>query len=211
LKPKIPGPYSKDAEYRLYKQRLADKRRLALREGVKGLHERKVTTETKHLANIQKSSAARRELTMAPPRAVDVLTETSISEGIRLFLADALPSTPRSVIVQARKKGFEKRMVRQDAVRRSRVHDLYTNAREFIVSEEQLDEAIEKAFGTDDKPIRWNMYGVVAPDATGLSPWDGPIPEGVGDKLRKLKSGEGVGLAKERARQVAEALTGGKM
>ncbi|KAF1958977.1 hypothetical protein CC80DRAFT_490735 [Byssothecium circinans] len=210
-KVKVPGPYSKDADYRLYKQRLADARRKAFREGVQELHERKVTTEAEHLEKVQKASAEKRALAMAPPRDVDVLTQTSISKNIRLFLTDQLPRTPRSVIVQNRRKGFARRLARQNTVRRSRLHDLYTNAREFIVNEEQLDEAIEKAFGTNENPVRWNNQGVVGPNATGLSPWDGPIPEGVGDKLQKLKGGEGVGLAKERAKKVAEALTGGKM
>jgi hypothetical protein len=45
----------------------------------------------------------------------------------------------------------------------------------------------------------------------GLSPWNGPMPEGVGDLLHKLRGGEGVGLAKERVKKLAEELTGGKM
>ncbi|KAF2643522.1 hypothetical protein P280DRAFT_467541 [Massarina eburnea CBS 473.64] len=210
-KVKVPGPYSKDGDYRLYKQRLADARRKAFREGVQELHERKVTIEEQHLEKVQKAGAEKRALAMAPPREVDVLTQTSIDQNIRLFLENKLPRTPRRVIVQARRKGFARRMASQDAVRRSHLHDLYTNAREFIVSEAQLDEAIEKAFGTVEKPVRWNNQGSIHPSATGMSPWDGPLPDGISDKMRKLKGGEGVGLAKERVRQVAEVLTGGKI
>ncbi|KAJ4286685.1 hypothetical protein N0V90_012937 [Kalmusia sp. IMI 367209] len=206
-----PGPYSKDAEYRLYKQRLADARKKAFREGVKELHERKVTTEAALTAQIKKSNANRRALAMAPPRTVDVLTQTSISKGIRDFLDDKLPRTPRVVVAATRRKAYEKRLAKQDAVRRSRLHDLYTNAREFIVNEEQLDQAIEKAFGTDEKPVRWDNRGEITPIASGVSPWEGGVPEGVGDRLQKLKGGEGVGLAKERVKKVAEELTGGKM
>ncbi|KAF9735661.1 hypothetical protein PMIN02_009387 [Paraphaeosphaeria minitans] len=206
-----PGPWSKDAEYRLYKQRLADARKKAFREGVKELHERKLTTDQAYTAEIEQSNAERRRLAMAPPRPVDVLTQTSISKGIRDFLRNKLPRTPRTVFVAQRKKAYEKRLERQEGVRRSRLHDLYTNAREFIVSEEQLDEAIEKAFGTDEQPVRWHVGGQTSPTGTGASPWEAGVPEGVMERLQKLKGGEGVGLAKERVKKVAEALTGGKM
>jgi hypothetical protein len=209
---KAPGPYSRDADYRLYKQRLADRRREALKEGVKELHERKVTSEAQYMAKIQASGAHRREVAMAPRRDVDMLTETSVAKGIRDFLTDGLP--PRPDILQARSRAYQRRVARVQKMRASRLHDLYTKAREFIVDEQQLDEAIEKAFGTDEAPIGWDNKGNMGPrheGKEGLSPWHGPMPEGVGDMLQKLKGGEGVGLAKERVRKVAEELTGGKM
>ncbi|CAO2657188.1 Nn.00g033140.m01.CDS01 [Neocucurbitaria sp. VM-36] len=210
----VPGPYSRDAEYRLYKQRLADKRRVALQEGVKELHERKVTSDAHYLSKIQEIGAFRRNVAMAPPRQVDVLTQTSISKGIRDFLTDALPSSSRLTITNARRKAYRARLAKVQAVRASRLHDLYTNAREFIVDEQQLDEAIEKAFGSEESPLGWDVKGNMGPrheGKEGLSPWHGPMPEGVGDMLQKLKGGEGVGLAKERVKKVAEELTGGKM
>lgn len=209
---KVPGPYSRDAEYRLYKQRLADKRRENLKEGVKQLHERKVTSEAQYMTKIQAIGAKRRELAMAPRREVDILTENSVSKGIRDFLTDNLP--PRTDISKARSRAYQRRMAKVDAMRASRLHDLYTNAREFIVDEQQLDEAIDKAFGTEESPMGWDMRGNMGPRHAGnegLSPWHGPMPEGVGDMLQKLKGGEGVGLAKERVKKLAEELTGGKM
>ncbi|RMZ69323.1 lipid phosphate phosphatase 2 [Pyrenophora seminiperda CCB06] len=209
---KAPGPYSKDAEYRLYKQRLAEKRREALREGVKELHERKVTSEAEYMAKIQAIGATRRALAMAPRREVDILTETSVAKGIRDFLTDALP--PRPDISKARSRAYQRRVARINQVRASRLHDLYTNARKFIVDEQQLDEAIEKAFGTEEEPMGWNKKGVMGPRKDGhdgLSPWNGRLPEGVRELLFKLKGGEGVGLAKERVKKLAEELTGGKM
>jgi hypothetical protein len=212
MKVKAPGPYSRDADYRLYKQRLADRRREALKEGVKELHARKVTSESQYMAKIEAIGAHRREVAMAPRREVDILTETSVAKGIRDFLTDALP--PRPDILKARSRAYERRVARVQEVRASRLHDLYTNAREFIVDEQQLDEAIEQAFGTEESPMGWDQKGVFGPRSKGmdgLSPWHGPMPEGVGDMLQKLKGGEGVGLAKERVKKVAEELTGGKM
>lgn len=83
-----------------------------------------------------------------------------------------------------------------------------------MVEEKQLDEAIEKTFGTEEDPIGWNNkggMGLRSEGHEGLSPWYGSMPEGVGDMLTKLRGGEGVGLAKERVKKVAEVLTGGKM
>lgn len=211
---KTPGPHSRDADYRLYKQRLAEARRQALQAGVQELHERKLTTEAQYLAKIQAIGASRRELATAPPREVDVLTATSISKGVRDFLADALPASSRTANIAKRREAYQRRVARVQKVRATRLHDLYINAREFIVDEQQLDDAIEKAFGTEDAPIGWDVKGNMGPRSEGkegLSPWHGPMPEGVGDMLQKLKGGEGVGLAKERVKRVAEELTGGKM
>jgi hypothetical protein len=213
-----PGKYSRDADYRLYKQRLADSRRRALKYGVKELHSRKTAIETRNAAELNKLFAERRAAAMAPQRDVDILTQNSVSKNIRDFLDDKLPSTSRSNITSARRKAYERKMAQHAATREARLHDLYTNARSFIVNEEQLDEAIEKVFGTEEKPVQWDTAGreVAGQDigqmgVNGRSPWNGPIPEGVGDKLNSLKGGEGVGLAKERVRKVAEELTGGKM
>ncbi|PVI02344.1 hypothetical protein DM02DRAFT_613036 [Periconia macrospinosa] len=209
-KAKLPGPYSKDAEYTLYKQRLAEIRRQNLESGVKALYERKSTAERIERDIMKKESRQRIALATAPPRTVDVLTQTSVSKSVRDFLSDGLSNTPSGAVMKARRNAFTRRMRKQDAVRQSRVHDLYTNARKFIVDEQQLDEAIDEAFGTDDKPVRWDLNGRVDPSKTGMSPWQGGnIPEGMREKLQKLD--QGVGLAKDRIKKIAETLTGGKL
>ncbi|KAF2751896.1 hypothetical protein M011DRAFT_394335 [Sporormia fimetaria CBS 119925] len=211
-KPLLPGKYNRDAEIRLYKQRLADARKKALREGVKELHERKVTTDAQEKAALRRLFAERRAAAMAPPREVDVLTQTSMDKNIRSFLEGTLPSTSRMNISEARRQAFRRKMDKHDSVRRQRLHDLYIHAREFIVNEEQLDAAIEKEFGTEEQPVGWDPKGDQVVGAEhGKSPWTGPMPEGVAELLQKLKGGEGVGLAKERVKKVAEELTGGKM
>ncbi|KAF2022366.1 hypothetical protein BU24DRAFT_418009 [Aaosphaeria arxii CBS 175.79] len=210
-KVKIPGPFSKDAEYRLYKQRLAASRKQALKEGIQELHVRKTTTEASESSRIKALQADKLARAMAPPRDVDVLTQNSVSKSIRDFLHDELPSSSRSNISDDRRVLFRRKMAKHEAKRQARLHDLYTNAREFIVTESQLDEAIEKEFGTEEEPMGWDNMGKMVQGAEGRSPWNGPIPEGISDMLQKLKGGEGVGLAKERVKKVAEELTGGKM
>ncbi|KAF2704916.1 hypothetical protein K504DRAFT_460702 [Pleomassaria siparia CBS 279.74] len=205
------NPHKPGAEFQLYKQRLSESRREAFRKGVTELHTRNVKTEelrTRWIRRTQKENIA---LRMAPPKTVDVLTSTSVQKSIRDFLDNKLPCTSRANISDARRTAFQKRMDKQAAVRQSRLHDLYTNAREFIVDEQQLDDAIEKAFGTEEQPVGWNEKGEAMVGASGRSVWEGSAPEGVSDRLFKLKGGEGVGLAEERLRKVAEELTGGKM
>lgn len=207
----LPGPWSKDADYRLYKQRLAEARKKALKQGVKELHARKVTTDKAFTKHVQRTNAERRRLAMAPPRAVDVLTQTSISKGVRDFLEDKLPVKSKEARAKLRRGAYVARMQRYDTVRRERLHDLYINAREFIVNEEQLDEAIEKAFGTEENPVRWHEIGDISATGTHPSVWAEGPPEGVREKMMRLKLNDGVGLAKDRMKQVTEALTGGKM
>jgi hypothetical protein len=211
---KVPGPYSPDAEYQLYKRRLADKRRDALREGVKQLHERKVEAESTFQQKLESSYAEKLARATAPPRETDLLTATSIQKGLRDFLAGELPESSKKHNVPARRAAYQRRVEKIQAVRQQRLHDLYVNAREFLVEESQLDEAIDKCFGSEEKPVGWaanGAQGLRSEGMEGLSPWHGPMPEGVGDLLQKLKGGEGVGLARERVRKVAESLTGGKM
>jgi hypothetical protein len=211
---KTPGPYSPDADYQLYKRRLADKRRDALREGVKQLHERKVEAESMFQQKLEKSYAEKLARATAPPRETDLLTATSIQKGLRDFLAGTLPESSKKHNVPARRAAYQRRVEKIQAVRQQRLHDLYVNAREFLVEESQLDEAIDKCFGSEEKPVGWaanGTQGLRSEGMEGLSPWHGPMPEGVGDMLQKLKGGEGVGLARERVRKVAESLTGGKM
>ncbi|KAF2000294.1 hypothetical protein P154DRAFT_522760 [Amniculicola lignicola CBS 123094] len=208
---KDPPEHSRDAEYQLYKRRLAESRKQALRQGVAELHERRTTMEQQNISRVQKLQAERHALMMAPPRDADVLTATSVSKGVRDFLGDNLTSTSRSSISEGRRTAFQRRMHRQAAVRQARVHDLYVNARQFIVDETQLDEAIEKAFGTEEAPVGWDQKGLMYVGAPGKSPWAGPAPEGAGDMMQRIKGAEGVNLAKERVKRLAEELTGGKM
>lgn len=214
--PKAPGPHSRDVEYRLYKQRLASTRRTSLREGVQQLYERKLANEAQQLAKVQAVYKDKTARAMAPPRDTDVLTATSIQPALRTFLASKNPHanirTPEKIAAQ--RISYNARQRREMAVRKSRLHDLYVNARTFVVSEAQLDEAIDATFGTEEEPMGWNNKGDMGPRGEGregLSPWHGTMPEGVGDMLEKLRGGEGVGLAKERVKRVAEVLTGGKM
>ncbi|KAF2192352.1 hypothetical protein K469DRAFT_716879 [Zopfia rhizophila CBS 207.26] len=211
---RLPGKYATDAELRLYKKRLAEKRRQALREGIQELHERKTTTDRERMARTKRIQLKNRKLALAPPRSVDVLTSTSVSKSIQDYLNNKLSSRSRSNIHPKRREAYHARMAQHAAVRQAHLNDLYTHAREFIVDEEDLDQAIETAFGTEERPVGWDVKGeeqVGIHSSREASPWNGGTPDGVGDMLQRVRKGEGVGLARERVKRVAEELTGGRM
>lgn len=96
------------------------------------------------------------------------------------------------------------------------MHTLYMNARDFIVTEEKLSEAVERAFdprnGQFDNESR-----------RGLNVWNLGYPETMREMLEKTSKEAGtrigamegmVGYGKitgERMRRLGEELTGGKM
>ncbi|KAF2201499.1 hypothetical protein GQ43DRAFT_440527 [Delitschia confertaspora ATCC 74209] len=208
---RAPNKHSKDAEYVLYKRRLAETRRQALRAGVKQLYERKTISEKEMEAKSSKLQEYNRKLAMAPPRETDVLTSATVQKSIRDFLEDKLPTPTRTTSekLQAR---YQRRLEKQAAVRQAHLHDMYTHARNFIVNEEQLDAVIEKEFGTEDKPVGWDSQSEKPkPGAPGKSPWVAGPQDGVGEMLQRLRTGEAIDLTKERLRRVTEELTGGKM
>jgi hypothetical protein len=202
--------YSKEADYVLYKRRLAETRRQALKESVKQLHVRKTETERDVTAQSARVREHNKALAMAPPRQADVLTSTTVSKTIRDFLEDKLPSTSRQA-TQGQVQHFQRVQSRNTAIRQAHLHDLYTHARDFIVDEGGLDAVIEKEFGTDEKPVRWSRETGEAGRHGGESVWTGGAQDGVGEMLQKLRAGEAVDVAQERIRRVAEELTGGKM
>jgi protein-tyrosine-phosphatase len=95
--------------------------------------------------------------------------------------------------------------------RRNALHTLYMNARDFIVTEADLNEKVDQVF--DDPWFKQNE---------GYSIWDKEgLPEGVTDMLGRLNkksmksaieynSGYAQ-ITRERVQRIAEELTGGKM
>ena len=209
-----PSKYSKDADYILYKRRLAESRRQALREGVNQLYERKVETDKRLSAQSKFNQERNKAFAMAPERQSDALTSTTVQKDILDYLADKLPSTRRAATPRQIAR-FQRLQARHEAVRKAHLHDLYTHARDFVVTEEQLDALIEKEFGSEEEPIGWEAKtgeplrgkdGVPAGD--GPSPWVAGPQDGVGEMMNRLRSGESIDVAKERNRRVAEEFTG---
>ncbi|KAI7570519.1 hypothetical protein KC317_g2389, partial [Hortaea werneckii] len=116
------------------------------------------------------------------------------------------------------------------AERLDHLHTLYLNAKTFIVTPQQLDQAVDEAFGTVEDPVRFDgdqhydangFYNTGTRDARSQSVWAQGKPERVQDMLNRA-NGQGGKLAmenagslasvnKDRVRRIGEVLTGGRM
>jgi hypothetical protein len=111
-------------------------------------------------------------------------------------------------------KAAEKQQERLDAL-----HTLYMNARTFIVTPEQLDKAVDEAFGTVENPKRFGSshHG----PGTSLSVWGEGRPERIQDMLNTANgvksrtymdsSSKAPEISRDRINTIAEVFTGGKM
>jgi hypothetical protein len=198
-----------EADRLAWKQRMAESRRANLKQGVRELLERKEVQE--RIQNIHSTNRRERHerLTNKPEREDERLTNPSLHNSVRRILAGPItyppPAYPKpnKYLIQQTKKSAE----RKDAL-----HTLYTHARNFIVTEEALNEALDKAFGTDENPIMWNH--------DGNSIWSTGDPASLRDMLDRDKAlnvrvrtdlGEVESVAQKRMRRIAEEFTGGRI
>jgi hypothetical protein len=216
-KPKKPVPVEADrADQAIYHRQVSSRRREHIREGIKGIFERRVTEARKeNKDHIQTATSLKRART-APPRLDEVLTQQSIPEVVRM----AIEWRPRKkqfspATQQKRKARVQQRLELKIQNKMKHVHTLYLNARNFIVDQEQLDERIDKAFGSDEDPIYWN--------STGMSVWHMGPPSGLKDlavlgtqsapqdSLLSTDSQKQKNAMMRRMLSIAGELTGGKI
>jgi hypothetical protein len=186
---------------------MAEMRRRNLREGLGELKERKIKAGKALRARAKASTERRERLVSAPEPDDERLTSPSVPKEI-LELLESRPSQ-RTKNIELGKKKVERQQMREKAHRDDAIHTLYVHAREFIVNEEQLSEAIEKTFGSDENPIVW---GTSAQSPRSRSIWALGMPEGIGGMQRQtsaLTPQESV--LQNRLRRIAEAFTGGKL
>jgi len=101
----------------------------------------------------------REALLNAPEREDERLTRPSVPSEILKLLekqpSRSLKSDPERL--REARENYEAAASDQEAHRREALEILYSNAREFIVNEKQLDAAIEEVFGSDEAPISWGI------------------------------------------------------
>lgn len=198
-------------ELELWKARQSATRRQNLRDGLVGLHQRKQTTDRKLAARSQFKQAEHLRKVHAPERTDERLTRPSVLQFMN-ERTHTLPDPHRKERIAMKK---EKVMMKEDEKRDQRqnaLHTLYMNAREFIVTEEDLNKKVDEVF--DDKWFQVNE---------GFSIWDKVgYPEGIANRLHALNkdpkeksaidynSGYAQ-ITRERVQRIAEELTGGKM
>ncbi|KAF2723939.1 hypothetical protein K431DRAFT_282636 [Polychaeton citri CBS 116435] len=209
-----------------WKAKLAVQRRQNLREGITALRARKTKTET---ALSQRGLRRQKEnfrLAHAPEREDERLTAPSHGLDLDALYHGGLRDPTRAQRLETKRDNYARHQELKREARMDDLHTLYTNARHFIVSNQQLEDAIDAAFGTPAQPITFGrgssdpiLRGFGSRNEPNHSIWAHGRPETVAEMAKTAEGGKGVsgdaiGMAsvnRERVRKIGEMLTGGKM
>jgi hypothetical protein len=208
------NPDVKGAELNIFDRQVSSQRRDLLREGMKGIFERRVSQA--HKERIVKKSRIIKDLKArnAPARQEDILTQQSVPEVVRLALAwKPTKKVETEQEKQERKQTYDEIVEQKLQHKMDQVHKLYLNAGNFIIDENQLNEQIDKVFGSDEKPIYWNGNGISVwqtgpPSGTkglGSSFSQAPTLTGYGDNFKERND------MMKRIMKIAGELSGGKI
>lgn len=191
---------------------MAEVRRKNLREGIVELRHRKHVTDKHFAQRGAQRQAEQTALISRPERDDELLTMSSISVELRDLLEGRMkihgqdPAKVQASAVRHAAKEKDKEDWQMDSL-----HTLYLQAKDFVTTEAQLDAAVETAFGTQEKPVRFGQL------AGGLSIWETAPLEGVAEMLKKANPDDSstasdLGmLRQQRLKEIAEHLTGGKI
>jgi hypothetical protein len=200
-----------EADRLAWRSRMADSRRKNLKQGVRELLERKEVSDRIQQIHNRNREERHERLSNKPEREDVRLTSPSLHNSVRRILEG--PITYQTV-THEKPNQYLKIQDKKSAERKDQLHTLYTHARSFIVTEEAMNEALDKAFGTDDNPVTWN--------GGGNSIWSAGEPASMKDMLDKDKAlntrhrndlGEAnvESVAQKRMRRIAEEFTGGRI
>ncbi|EED16488.1 conserved hypothetical protein [Talaromyces stipitatus ATCC 10500] len=195
-----------NAETIAWKQRMADSRRTNLREGLLELYERKENTVAAMTRRSAAKQARRERVLRQPQREDERLTSPSVVQSLE-EQPSSLPDPDREIrIAQSRERVLQKQL-QKSAERHTNLHTLYMNAREFIVTEEQLMKEIEDKF-REDGGDEWRSDSGV-----GTNVWAKGAPPTI-QSIVNNQTKDDVGrwrIEQERMSKVVEEMTGGKI
>lgn len=185
------GVDAETAAYIIWKQNLARSRRRNLREGVEELQARQKQLEM-HRARVLLKRSENREALLAAKQREDVrLTLPSVLSTLRVDDGSNMTRISQDRIAE-KKATWEAGEAQKSAVRIENFHELYLNARDFILTEKQLDEAIEKEFTQRD-----HLYKT--------------LPQTVEDMLQQVQHNRGDFGRDRKMMEIAGQLTGARL
>lgn len=225
LSTKEPAPGRKVAprSRQEWQVKMSELRRQNLREGLKSLKARQQSELQRVSKRSQATQAERMERLNRPEREDERLTAPSNSLNLDALFNQPIPDPTREERLERKKLNVEAAALRKQEQRLDALHTLYMNAREFIVTPEQLDKAVDQAFGTLENPIRFGSSSMGSSESypQSKSIWAVGRPDRVQDMLNRANgvpgsramdnAGGSDDISKERIRRIAESLTGGKM
>ncbi|KAL8807550.1 MAG: hypothetical protein Q9223_004295, partial [Gallowayella weberi] len=195
-----------------WKSKISEHRRRNLRESLMELRERKTKTDNRLGARTAAKQRERARLLSAPTPAHEKFTVASVLQS-SLPSRNGLQDPDREARIERKKANFAAHVERRKAERQNALHTLYMNARDFIVTEERLKEAVEKAFDPHSKQFDNDHR-------RGLNIWNLGYPVTVKKLLERANKGETGrtvermsgfgGVMDERMKRIGEELTGGK-
>lgn len=201
------------AAFNDWRTRMAVSRKQNLRTGLQALQDRRKASDEHLRRQAEKKHIERQALLSMKEREDEQLTGPTISSlmqsGIR---GSVLPDPARAQRVAEMAARVRDKEAQRADQRLEALHTLYVNAKDFIVSEAQLDQHIDEVFGTVDRPAGFGPRG--------SSIWARGPPSTIQSKLnRASKSRVPAGqemdsdaqITVTRIGKIAEALTGGKM
>ncbi|KAI9862315.1 MAG: hypothetical protein M1813_004791 [Trichoglossum hirsutum] len=195
-----------------WKRRMAALRRRNLREGLVGLYDRKKQTD-RAIAARSAFKAAEREWLLHEEEREDVrLTSPTVPQSLKQLQRGPLPDPDRAQRIAAKAEVVQMKQAQRAEERNDSLHSLYMHARDFITTEEQLNEAIERVFVSHPREF--------VDSDKGENIWNTGPPDTVQEMLDRVNKAEkkaidfheGLAvLTDRRVRRIAEELTGGKM
>ena len=203
---------SQQEDYIAWKRRLATARRQNLRESLIGLRQRKDRIDRAIAYRGAQRSEERERLVNQKQREDDRLTGPTITAAMKKLQLGSLPDPDREQRVGEQQSRYLSKQAEKDTQRKDTLHTLYMHAQDFITSEAQLVDEIERTF----KPVPTEWAG----DVAGGNIWNTGPPDTVQDMLNSVDQADGKAirrhegyarLTQERVTRIAEELTGGKM
>ena len=200
---------------------MSEARRRNLEEGLKGLRHRQDKSAQQLAATEAARAATSIRLRRAPEPMAERLGRPTHGLDLKSLLRGGqLPDPTRDARLAHKRANVDRVNAEKQRERLFHLNKLATHARTFIVNQQQLDEAIDGAFGTPENPISFTN----SPDAISAetqSVWAMGKPQTIQEKLNSSQQIPGSIVSQtnesfaqasvERIRKIAEELTGGKM
>ncbi|KAF2452286.1 hypothetical protein BDY21DRAFT_359679 [Lineolata rhizophorae] len=205
-----------------YRARLAATRREHLREGLMRLADRQDALRKRRTDTRKAKREAREALVSAEPEVWDKHTEASASAPLRRLLGGKpARADERRTMEEVRRSAarIQRATERRTEAMLEDLHALYIKAGEFIVNEAQLEGAVERAFGTQEKPVlfgaskrRVSVWAEKPPPTTAdLLAQMQAAERGIGSNRYAVQTMDRAGLEQQRLKRLAEELTGGEV
>ena len=202
------------AEHVSYKQRLAAIRRESLRQSLAELQRRKENSERLRFSRANANQAKNRALRKAPERDDERFTNPSVTKIMRPASKGPIPDPHREARVEQKHANVAATEARKLEDRRSQLHTLYMNARQFITTLKHAEYEIDQAFDDttqfmhDNKP-GLNVWNFGAPETTGQLMARRTKPQSNKMGFGAVNEGHAP-LTKATMKASTEELTGGK-